>query len=146
VPASDRARSVGSVIENASDLTVEQRKAKLLPLVGAGEGDDLAVPESGAWQPTPAGHDRRAQDLVHEAELDLTETLAPSSGGRCAAQPSFLHLLFSGAPIRSKSGCPISCSIVSIGRPPAHETPHHSSCSSNWGSVEKSQAIFDSFE
>ena len=64
--------------ERGPDLAVEQRvEPALLLLVGARERDDLAVTRVGCLAAEHGWRvDRRAEDLVHQPELDLPEALA----------------------------------------------------------------------
>ena len=84
----------GSVIENAERSSPgEQRLQPALLLLGrAGEGEDLAVARVGRLAAEHRrGVDRRAEDLVHQPELDLAEALAAELGRQVRRpQPALL--------------------------------------------------------
>jgi hypothetical protein len=81
--------------ERGPEPALEQRvEPPLLLLVRAGEGEDLAVARVRRLAAERRrGVDRRAEDLVHQPELDLAEALAPELRREVRGpQPPLLHL------------------------------------------------------
>ena len=79
--------------ERRAELPGEQRLQPALLLLGsAGEGEDLAVARVGRLAAEHRrGVDRRAEDLVHQPELDLAEALAAELGREVRGpQPALL--------------------------------------------------------
>ena len=103
------------------------------------------LPESGAWLPNALGaNGRRAQDLVHEAELDLAEALAAELGRQVRGpQPAALDLLLQRrVDARRAPADRAAETIVSSGQISSRTKARiQSSCSWNSGSVEKSHAM-----
>ena len=102
------------------------------------------MPESGAWLPKANGaNGDRAEDLVHQAELDLAEALAAELGRQVRGpQPALLDLLL------QRRDSAVEAVLVELAedrldRPDlrAHEVAHPVELRWNSGSVEKSHAI-----
>jgi hypothetical protein len=84
-----RARALGlGHREGRLEVARQQRvQPALLLLVGAGQREDLGVARIGRLVAERVGREgRRAEDLVHEAELDLAEAL-PAEVGRQMRRP-----------------------------------------------------------
>ena len=143
---SDPAES-GSVIEKA-DLQVagQQRVQPAVLLLGrAGQREDLRVARVGRLVAERDGRERRrAEDLVHQPELDLAEALAAELGVEVRGpQPARLDLLLQRRVDAVEPGL-VELAARRLQRPDllAHERRASSRAApANSGSVEKSHAI-----
>ena len=102
------------------------------------------LPESGAALPNTTGANGVVPRIsCIRPSLTWPKPWPPSSGSRCAAhRPRSRTCSCSGAISRRKASSPSSPKIVSIGQISSRTNVRiHSSCCSNSGSVEKSQAM-----
>jgi hypothetical protein len=131
--------------EGGLQVAREERVQVAVLLLGrAGQREDLGVARVGRLAAEGVrGPRRRAEDLVHEPELDLAEALAAELGRQVRGpQPAGLDLLLQRRVDPVEPAWSSSSTTVSSGHSSSRTNSRiQASSRSNSGSVEKSQLI-----